>query len=87
ASSNFDIRHAFTLSYVYALPFFNSSSGFKRTMLGGWQVSGITTALAGAPFTVTTGGTTYADNAGLANGVGGGVLAFPTLVANPTQVT
>ena len=89
ASSNFDIRHAFTLSYVYALPFFNNSQGLTHTLLGGWQVSGITTALSGSPFNVSTNNTTFADNAGLASGIGanGGVQAFPALVGNPNTVT
>ena len=86
ANSNFDIRHAFTLSYVYALPFFKGS-GITHTLLGGWQVSGITTALSGPPFTVSTGGTAFPDNAGLASGIGGAVQSFPALVANPNSVT
>jgi hypothetical protein len=85
-SSNFDIRHAFTLSYVYALPFFKAP-GMTHTLLGGWQVSGITTALSGSPFTVSTGGTTFADNAGLASGIGNSVQSFTSLVANPNTVT
>jgi Carboxypeptidase regulatory-like domain/TonB-dependent Receptor Plug Domain len=85
-SSNFDIRHAFTLSYVYALPFFKAP-GVTHTLLGGWQVSGITTALSGSPFTVSTGGTTFADNAGLASGIGNSVQSFTSLVANPNTVT
>jgi len=84
ASSNFDLRHAFTLSYVYALPFFKSS-GPAHTFLGGWQISGITTITSGFPFTVTN-GTTYSDNAGVANGVGG-IVSFPLLVANARGVT
>jgi hypothetical protein len=82
ASSNFDLRHAFVLSYVYALPFFKGS-GLTHTLLGGWQVSGITTALTGTPFTVSTDNTAFPDNAGLANGVSGAVKAFPDIVANP----
>jgi hypothetical protein len=85
-SSNFDIRHAFTLSYVYALPFFKAP-GITHTLLGGWQVSGITTALSGPPFSLSTGSTAFPDNAGLANGIGGSVTAFPDLVANPNSVT
>jgi Carboxypeptidase regulatory-like domain/TonB-dependent Receptor Plug Domain len=85
-TSNFDVRHAFTLSYVYALPFFKAA-GPAHTLLGGWQISGITTALSGSPFTVTN-GTTYSDNAGVANGVSGGTIAsFPLLVGNPHDVT
>jgi hypothetical protein len=85
-SSNFDVRHAFSLSYVYALPFFKAP-GPAHTLLGGWQVSGITTALTGSPFTVSN-STSYSDNAGVANGVSGGTLAsFPLLVGNPNSVT
>jgi hypothetical protein len=83
ASSNFDIRQAFALSYVYALPFFTHSSGWKKTLLGGWQWSGITIAQTGAPFTVNN-GSTYSDNAGVANGVGTG--SYPDVVGNPNSV-
>ncbi|HUL33060.1 MAG TPA: carboxypeptidase regulatory-like domain-containing protein [Candidatus Eisenbacteria bacterium] len=83
-TSNFDVRHSFVVSYVYALPFFKSP-GLTHTLLGGWQVSGITTALSGSPFTVTN-GTTYSDNAGVANGATG-IASFPSLVSNPYGVT
>jgi Carboxypeptidase regulatory-like domain/TonB-dependent Receptor Plug Domain len=84
ASSNFDVRHAFTLSYVYAFPFFKQP-GIAHTLFGGWQASGITTALSGAPFTVVN-GTTYGDNAGLGSGVTG-VSSFPDLVGDPYNVS
>ena len=83
ASSNFDIRHAFSLSYVYAFPFFKHDTGWKHTLLGGWQWSGITVAMTGAPFSVSN-GTQYADNAGVANGVG--ISSFPDVVGNPNVV-
>jgi carboxypeptidase family protein/TonB-dependent receptor-like protein len=82
ASSNFDMRHSASISYVYALPFFKSP-GHLRTLLGGWQVSGITIAQTGTPFSVTD-GTTYGDNAGVGNGVGTG--SRPDLVGNPNAV-
>ncbi|HXJ15170.1 MAG TPA: hypothetical protein VNH19_23095, partial [Candidatus Limnocylindrales bacterium] len=86
ATSNFDVRHAFTLSYVYAFPFFKSA-GPAHTLLGGWQISGITTALSGSPFTVAN-GTAFSDNAGVANGVSGGTLSsFPLIVGNANTVT
>ena len=84
ASSNFDVRHALSISYVYALPFFRHSSGMKHTLLGGWQWSGITIAQTGFPFSVTN-GTTFSDNAGVANGVG--VPSYPDVVGNPNAVT
>jgi hypothetical protein len=86
ATSNFDLRHAFTVSYVYALPFFKSA-GPAHTLLGGWQISGITTATSGFPFTVSN-GTTYSDNAGVANGVSSSTISsFPLLVGNARAVT
>ena len=83
ASSNFDIRHSLSLSYVYALPFFRHSSGWKKTLMGGWQWSGITVAQTGVPFTVAN-GTTYKDNAGVANGIA--IASFPDVVGNPNVV-
>jgi hypothetical protein len=85
ASSNFDIRQSFSLSYVYAFPFFSHASGWKHTLLGGWQWSGITVAMTGAPFSVSN-GTTYSDNAGVANGVSGVIPSFPDVVGNPNVV-
>jgi Carboxypeptidase regulatory-like domain len=73
ASSGFDQRHIFTVSYIYKLPIFQSSHGIKGSVLGGWQVSGITTAQSGEPFTIVNGGT-Y-DNAGVGNNVGSGSYA------------
>jgi hypothetical protein len=85
ASSNFDIRQSLEVSYVYALPFFKHSSGWVQTLLGGWQWSGITIAQTGAPFSVSN-GTTYSDNAGVANGVSGVIASFPDVVGNPNVV-
>jgi len=53
-----DIRHRFVLSYVYELPFgkgkpFLNRKGVTNTILGGWQVNGITTFQSGSPLTVT----------------------------------
>ncbi|MBS1839573.1 MAG: carboxypeptidase regulatory-like domain-containing protein [Acidobacteria bacterium] len=80
ASSNFDLRHNLALSYVYSLPFFKGS-GLSHALLGGWQVSGITVAQSGTPFSVTNGLSSFGDNAGVANGVGTG--SRPDLAGNP----
>jgi hypothetical protein len=80
ASSNFDLRHNLSVSYVYGLPFFKGS-GFSHTLLGGWQVSGITVAQTGTPFSVTNGLNSFGDNAGVANGTGTG--SRPNLVGDP----
>jgi hypothetical protein len=53
-----DVAQAFTVSYVYELPFgrskrFLNDGGVAAAVLGGWQVNGITTAISGSPFTVS----------------------------------
>ncbi|HEX5709414.1 MAG TPA: TonB-dependent receptor [Pyrinomonadaceae bacterium] len=46
-----DRPHVFSASYVYEIPFFsNDPSTAKRLLLGGWQISGITTIASGQPF-------------------------------------
>jgi hypothetical protein len=50
--SDFDRKHRLAVSYRYDLPFFSGASGLKRTMLGGWSVSGITIFQSGTPFSV-----------------------------------
>jgi hypothetical protein len=84
ASSNYDLRHNFSISYVYGLPFFKHA-GWSHAVLGGWQISGITTAQTGLPFTVTN-GTAFTDNAGVANNVVSnnvGSGSRPDLAADP----
>jgi hypothetical protein len=83
ASSNFDQRHVFTMSYIYDLPFFKGS-GMTHTLLGGWQWSGITAIQTGTPFSLTNAGdgiATPGDNAGVANGTGTG--SRPDLIGDP----
>ena len=79
ASSNFDQRHILNISYVYDLPFFSKSSGLKKTLLGGWQWSGITSSQSGVPINIIN--TVFGDNAGVGNGVGTG--SHPDLAGNP----
>ena len=80
ASSNFDQRHMLNIGWVYDLPFFKKP-GMTRTLLGGWEWSGIFAFSTGTPLNVTN-GTTYGDNAGVGNGVGTG--SYPDLVGNPS---
>jgi len=79
ASSNFDVRHNLAISYVYGLPFFKGS-GLQHTLLGGWQLSGITIAQTGTPFNIDN-GSDFGDAAGVANGVGTG--SRPDVVGDP----
>jgi Carboxypeptidase regulatory-like domain len=82
-NSSFDLRHNLAISYIYGLPIFRGN-GFMHNVLGGWQISGITIAQTGNPFSVTN-GTTYGDNAGVANGNGTG--SRPDLIGNPNSVS
>jgi hypothetical protein len=83
ASSNFDMRHSLSISYVYNLPFFRSA-GLTHNVLGGWQVSGITVAQTGLPFSVVN-NSGFGDNAGVANGTSASG-SRPDLVGDPHNV-
>jgi hypothetical protein len=75
-SGTFDQRHIFNVNYIYTSPFFeHSSSLLARTVLGGWEFSGITVAHSGSPQYIKYTGAT--DTLGL----GGGTTNRPDLVA------
>jgi hypothetical protein len=85
-NADFDVRHRFTLSYSYELPFgkgksfAGNASGFLNHVVGGWAVAGITTASTGTYFTPTD----IATN--LANSDNGGDVASsarPNRVGDP----
>lgn len=68
--SIFDRTHVFFANFVYQLPFFrNSDHTAVRTVLGGWELSGIVTAETGAPLNVGTTGNTAASVITFAGGV------------------
>lgn len=50
--SGFDIRHRFSLSYSYDLPFGKEKTGIEKALLSGWQTYGVITLQTGRPFTV-----------------------------------
>ena len=54
-NAQFDRRHVFAMSYVYALPFFEKRHDFVGQVLGGWQVSGVV-ALQTGLYTSISGG-------------------------------
>jgi hypothetical protein len=77
-SGALDRRHIFNANYIYALPFFASSSNLAaRDMLGGWEFSGVTVAESGTPQYITYNG---ADTLGL----GGNTTNRPDQVAKVT---
>jgi hypothetical protein len=64
--SGYDRLNNLSFNFIYDLPFMrHASNAFARTVVGGWQVSGIVSIESGLPLNVTLGG----DPGG--NGVGG----------------
>ncbi len=53
APSQNDRTHIFSAHVVYELPLFRHSTGLTRTLLGGFQVTGVFTAQSGTPLTIT----------------------------------
>jgi hypothetical protein len=53
--SDFDVRHNFTLSGLWDLPFLRHRSDFVGKAFGGWQINGILSAHTGFPWTPHTG--------------------------------
>jgi hypothetical protein len=52
ASSDFDRKHVFSVSYVYQLPSLKTESRFVRNVVNGWGLQGVTIAQSGQPFSV-----------------------------------
>jgi outer membrane receptor protein involved in Fe transport len=76
ALSNFDLRHRFSLSYSYHLPF------GKGRRWGGWQTFGIWSFQTGRPFTVAL--LTDLDNSNTGRSIlGFGANDRPNLLRNP----
>jgi outer membrane receptor protein involved in Fe transport len=76
AVTDSDIPHSLVLNYVWELPFFQKSKGFRKAALGGWQVNGISTFRSGRPINICLPN----DNAGLGDT---GICERPDVVANP----
>ncbi|MFN0141057.1 MAG: hypothetical protein ACKVQW_13345, partial [Pyrinomonadaceae bacterium] len=51
-NADFDIRNRWVTNFIYALPFDKYLDGAAKTLLGGWQISGIVNVQSGAPFTI-----------------------------------
>ena len=76
-SSDLDLRNRFVFAGNYDVPFFKSSTGLKRILLGGFQTNAIWVWNAGSPFSIT-------DNyTGLGNSVYSGIGGGPT---RPLQI-
>lgn len=79
AVSNFDIKHRFVFSAIYALPFgrnrrFINDDNILTALLSDFQINLITTAQSGQPFTVTIG--SFDSITGISN-------RRPNIIGNP----
>jgi hypothetical protein len=74
--SDFDLRHRFSLSYSYDLPF------GKGLLRGGWQTFGIWTFQTGRPFTVALLSDQDNSNTGISS-LGFGANDRPNILRNP----
>lgn len=65
--NNFDVRHTFNVSALYALPWGQNLTGLSRALLGGWEVGTIFNVRSGLPIPVqiVRPDVVYVDAAGL----------------------
>jgi hypothetical protein len=75
--SDFDVRHRFTLSGIYELPFKKD-----RRLLGGWQAATIFQVQTGNPFTIITGNNNFPGTFTVRPNLLGSVATVDTLIAN-----
>jgi hypothetical protein len=55
--SGYDRLHNFSANFIYSLPFLrNSTNGFLRSVVAGWELSGIVSIESGLPLNVTISG-------------------------------
>lgn len=84
--SGFDVRHRFTMSFSYDLPFGPGQAlatrGWAAAVFGNWQTAGIVTLQSGRPFTVALLSELDNSNTGRA-ALGFGFNDRPNLVGNP----
>jgi hypothetical protein len=84
--SSYNRNHVFVLSYVYPLPFWRNPQEWYKKVLGGWQISGVTTLQTGLPLNVTLAsdlaGTGVASGA---PGAGTGYGQRPDVIGDPRK--
>ncbi|MEP6714855.1 MAG: hypothetical protein ABJC09_04735, partial [Terriglobia bacterium] len=80
--SGFDRRHISVTSFIYKFPFFRSASNHAtKTLLGGWELSGIATFETGNPVSIGAG----PDNLGLGGTTGNRANVISTVTYPGTR--
>lgn len=82
--ATFSRPNIFVVNYVYDLPFHQGQQGLVGHVLGGWEISGITTAESGVPTTIRQSNDPF-DNYGAPGGLGIGIDPSP-VAPRPDQV-
>jgi hypothetical protein len=82
ARANLDRRQVLSINYIYELPFYEGQKNAIGKLLGGWQISGITTHYTGLGFTATTGSN---DPAGIGFLVSGPSGPRPNMICDPNK--
>jgi outer membrane receptor protein involved in Fe transport len=85
-NSDFDVRHRFTISYSYDLPFgkgravAGNAGGVLNQIIGNWQIAGITSAGSGNYFTVND---PFVNSSNSDCGGTVGNCSRPNIIGNP----
>ncbi len=85
----FNTPHVFVANYVYNLPFFKNQKGVVGHILGGWEISGITTVESGQSITLSQSSDPFrAEDFSSAPGTypGGIGIDFDNIVPRPDVV-
>jgi hypothetical protein len=80
--SSFDVRHRFSVSFSYDVPFGRNREGAVEAVLGGWTVGGIVVMQSGRPFTVALLPEVDNSNTGRSN-LGFGANDRPNVTGDP----
>lgn len=92
--SGYNIPQNLVFNYIYDLPWYKGQSGFVGHVLGGWELSGITSIQSGQPLTIYQNNDPFSlYNATLGSGDGGLGIYYPradrtsTAISYPKTVT
>ncbi len=87
--TSFNVPQMLVFNYVYDLPFFKQRHGAEGMLLGGWELSGITSLISGTSFTVVQTGDPFNVNGngglGINSGIDGDKSARPMQIAPVTM--
>jgi hypothetical protein len=82
---SYDRTHVLNIGYSYLLPELDNASGVKRAILGGWQLTGVSTFISGAPLQAAN---TIGVNFGMSGTTASGAdLGGNTVITGSPEIT